>query len=287
LSTREQNPLPELLESGRGGDRLRVRARVPAELACFAGHFPGRPLLPGVLQLAWVVRLAQQELGVAQPVAAVEALKFRTPLLPEQEFELSLEVKPSALRFWFRAGEDEVSSGRLRLDPKLAQHAPQPAGLTGGPDGLPLRLPHAGDMRLLDDVLSHDRDLGVTLCRARVREATPLYADGRAPAWLALEWMAQAMAAQGGLEADPAAPPRRGFLVGARRLELRTRGFLAGERLWVRARHQRGETGFVVCDCAVGSGPPPGSEAQTAGSALAVAALKAWVEADAGESATR
>lgn len=276
---------PQLLASQREGDSLRIRARVPRDLPYFDGHFPGHPLLPGFVQLDWVLQLAREQGLVSEPVAAVEALKFRAQLTPELEFELHLEKTSSGLRFAYRSAEGELSSGRLRFDPGLTQHSPATMPPAESAAGLPLRIPQTGRMRVLGGVTEHGA--GVTLCDARISDATPLCSQGRAPAWLALELMAQAMAAQGALAAGSAAPPRRGFLVGARRIELRTLGFASGELLWVRARHLRGDTGFIVCECSLGTGAPPRSDEQAHESALALGALKAWVEPSAVESATR
>ena len=280
---------PQPLELVRETDALRLRARVPRDLACFDGHFPGHPVLPGLFQLHWVLTLAEQELGLADPPCALEALKFRRLLLPGDEFSLRVERGAAGLRFQFEALPEGAASasGRVRLDAALLGHeaepAPSPPDASAAP---PLRIPQQGAMRLLERVLAHAPP--VTLCEALVRETTPLVAAGRAPAFLALELLAQGMAAQGAL-ATELSPDRRAFLAGARRLELRTRHFTVGERLWVRVRHQRGETGFVVADCTLGVGADPGSDEEAARRALASGALTAYVEAERGDdqSATR
>lgn len=269
---------PELLDLRREGPSLRARARVPKDLVYLAGHFPGYPVLPGFVELDWVLGLAREQLALAEPLAAIEALKFRSLLLPGAEFELCLEPTAAGLRFALASSEGDVASGRLRFAADLPQHVPQPQAQTGSATQLPLLLPQTGTMRLLERVISDGQ--GVTLCAARIGAATPLCREGRAPAWLAVELLAQAMAAQGGLAAG-AARVRRGFLVGARRIELRTRGFVSGEALWVRAQHLRGETGFVVCECALGSGDPPSEAVSARERALAWGPLKAFVEAPA------
>lgn len=276
---------PERLELRPEASRLELRARVPEDLVYLEGHFPGHPLVPGFVQLAWALELAHEQLGCDAPPARIEALKYRSFLAPGAVFDLALEASGDRLRFAYRCAGEEISSGRLRLDPALAQHRPLPrraTSTTSDVRDLPLRLPQTGRMRVIDAVASHDA--GVTLCDARIGGATPLLRGGRAPASLALELLGQAMAAQGGLEAGAAA--RRAFLVGARRIELRTRGFLAGERLWVRAEHLRGESGFVVAECSLGTGDPPGSRAAARERALAWGPLTAWVEASASGSAT-
>lgn len=269
---------PELLDLRREGASLHGRARVPKDLVYLEGHFPGHPVLPGFVELDWVLGLAREQLALSEPLAAIEALKFRSLLLPGSEFELRIEPTAAGMRFAFASSDGDVASGRLRFAADVPQHAPQPQAHTGSAPELPLLLPQTGAMRLLERVISDEQ--GVTLCAARIGVGTPLCREGRAPAWLAVELLAQAMAAQGAL-AGGAARERRGFLVGARRIELRTRGFVSGEALWVRAQHLRGETGFVVCECALGSGDPPSEAASARERALAWGPLKAYVEAPA------
>jgi predicted hotdog family 3-hydroxylacyl-ACP dehydratase len=257
------SPPPELWEVEVAGPRLSASARVPADLPHFAGHFPGEPLLPGVVQLEWALALASERLGLGGAPCALEALKFREPLRPGQAFELRLEAR-SGLRFELESEGRGIASGRVRCDPAPAQHAPEPLP-EPSPGDLPLRLPHAGAMRCIERVLAHDGPS--TLCRAAVPAASPFCTGGVAPAWLALELLAQGMAAQGGVIAADAG--LRGMLVGARRVELRTRGFAAGEALWVHVQHLRGEIGFVLAECALGVGELPASAVDASVAALA------------------
>ena len=54
----------------------------------FAGHFPGRPIVPGVMLLDWVLREAARALGRAPAQIRVREAKFFTPLAPAQRAEL-------------------------------------------------------------------------------------------------------------------------------------------------------------------------------------------------------
>lgn len=133
-------------------------------------------------------------------------------------------------------------------------------------------LPHAGPMRLLRRVLAHAED--ETLCEAAVEDAA-LFAqdDGSVPAWLALEWMAQCIAAHGGLLARARAePPRPGLLVGSRRVLLGADAFPAGARLRVRARHAAGDARLLAFDCNVADGED--------GAALAEARINVYIPDD-------
>jgi predicted hotdog family 3-hydroxylacyl-ACP dehydratase len=247
---------------------------VPAAPELFEGHFPGDPILPGFVQLDWVLGLARAELGALAPPAALEGLRFRSPLRPGQEFDLRIDASPGRLVFELGTGGREISFGRLSLDPALAQHRAEAAAPVDA-GAWPLRLPHAGRMRLLERVLGHEA--GATVCEALVTASTPLVEAGRAPAWLALELLAQAMAAHGGLAAQGTAAGRRGYLVGVRRVELRTRSFAVGERLWARAEQGRGAAELVAFECALGGGAPPRDAADAHARALARGSLRAYL----------
>ena len=89
--------------------------RVPADHPAFAGHFPGRPIVPGVVLLDRVVQLAQQVQG--GPVAGwqVTQVKFLSPCGPDDLLEFA--VRDSArggLAFSVRCGDREVAAGQLQ-----------------------------------------------------------------------------------------------------------------------------------------------------------------------------
>lgn len=115
-------------------------------------------------------------------------------------------------------------------------------------------VPHAGPMRLVARVLAHAPS--GTRC-ALDPAASELFrdADGRIPGWVALEWMAQCIAAHGGLVARAAGrPPSPGMLVGARRLELAQSAFTPGDPLEVEARFAGAAGALASFECALRSG---------------------------------
>jgi len=107
-------------------------------------------------------------------------------------------------------------------------------------------LPHAGRMLLLRGVLEHD---GVaTACEARPTPESWL-ADGTGgvPAWLALEYMAQCVAAHESLVGREAgARAGGGLLVGADALELRVERIPCDRTLRVSTRRVKGRAGIGV-----------------------------------------
>ncbi|MDD2733068.1 MAG: hypothetical protein PHF56_03940 [Desulfuromonadaceae bacterium] len=51
----------------------------------FAGHFPGHPILPAIVEILTVVSLVSEHTGCRQHLIAVEDAKFLNPVLPNQE----------------------------------------------------------------------------------------------------------------------------------------------------------------------------------------------------------
>ncbi len=109
----------ELLDEREVDGAWTLRLRLPPELAHFAGHFPGAPVLPGVLQVQWALALAAPRLGITPRCREMEALKFQRLLRPgdEVELELRLDAARGKLHFAYRIDGTHCSSGRLRVEP--------------------------------------------------------------------------------------------------------------------------------------------------------------------------
>jgi len=107
-------------------------------------------------------------------------------------------------------------------------------------------IPHCGESILLDRVLKHDGDSTTT--RVIVRSQRWLRRrDGSVASWLAIEYMAQCIAAHEGMlaRADGRVLPL-GFLVGVKRLRLGAPRFDRDEELRVWTRRIRGRPGLGV-----------------------------------------
>ena len=84
---------PERLDEHRTASSVKRRCRVPGDLSCFSGHFPGLPIVPGVLQFDWVMDLATELLPVKAVLATIKSIKFIAPLGPNDEFEITVSVE--------------------------------------------------------------------------------------------------------------------------------------------------------------------------------------------------
>ena len=87
-----------------------------AELDYFRGHFPGAPILAGVVQLDWAVKYAQQHLGMHGEVKDIEVLKFQVVMTPELELTLALvKKKDDKFGFSYHSEKGQHASGRIVL----------------------------------------------------------------------------------------------------------------------------------------------------------------------------
>jgi 3-hydroxyacyl-[acyl-carrier-protein] dehydratase len=89
-----------------------------ADHPVFPGHFPGRPIVPGVLLLDWAQAAIEAQLG--QNVQALAEAKFHSPATPADVLELDFEVGASAVRFEIRSAARKIASGRFPLPPSTA-----------------------------------------------------------------------------------------------------------------------------------------------------------------------
>lgn len=88
--------------------------RVPVDHPAFAGHFPGHPIVPGVVLLDRVMQLAVESTGAAAGGWQVTQAKFLSPCGPGDELRFSLrDGARGALAFSVLCGGREVATGSL------------------------------------------------------------------------------------------------------------------------------------------------------------------------------
>jgi 3-hydroxyacyl-[acyl-carrier-protein] dehydratase len=89
--------------------------RVAAQHPSLVGHFPGRPVVPGVLLLDLIVAAAEQGLGRSLALAAAPQVKFQHPLLPEQTAQLTYTLLAERLVFEVKCESRLLARGVLIL----------------------------------------------------------------------------------------------------------------------------------------------------------------------------
>lgn len=102
----------------RDGQRAEARLSFPPDSDVFHGHFPNMPVLPGVVQIDWVMRMSEQCFGIARPAAADFQVKFSRIIRPGVVLTLNLELDPAhrRLTFEYRDGAQIMSSGRVKIE---------------------------------------------------------------------------------------------------------------------------------------------------------------------------
>lgn len=99
-------------------DALAAAFELPAGHPCFDGHFPGRPILPGIAHLALAVA-TRSAVGLDAPLRGVRDVRFTAAISPGDRVEVSLLAGGSAdtQRFELRREGTLLSSGMLLLGP--------------------------------------------------------------------------------------------------------------------------------------------------------------------------
>ena len=91
-----------------------VTLDIPADHAAFAGHFPGRPLVPGVVLLDEMLHSIANACGVTPSSCTIFAAKFLSAAQPGEALQLAFEPgNNERLRFTIRAPDRVVASGVL------------------------------------------------------------------------------------------------------------------------------------------------------------------------------
>ncbi len=123
---RERDPTAadrlEVLDEIRGDDFLERESEVPTDLSCLPGHFPDRPVVPGIQQLDWAMELAADLLGEPLELEEIEQLKLIAPLGPGARFRIRVSTaartpasSPTRIDFRLFSGRTEYARGRVRL----------------------------------------------------------------------------------------------------------------------------------------------------------------------------
>lgn len=94
-------------------------------LSVFDGHFPKTPILPGVAQLDWVLRLGHTCFDLPKTFVRLEALKFVSPVVPGTKLYVSLQRKAKPM-------EPDLSVLLFRLYSQPGDDASQAATEHGG-----------------------------------------------------------------------------------------------------------------------------------------------------------
>lgn len=96
-------------------DEVQLTLHVHPQLRWFEGHFPGLPLLPGVVQTAWVVEFARQYFSMPPQFRYMSNMKFMRFIMPDTSVVLRLRysAEKGELSFEYREAGQLCASGRM------------------------------------------------------------------------------------------------------------------------------------------------------------------------------
>ena len=97
---------------------------VPADHPSLPGHFPGSPVVPGVVVLEGVLKAFELWQQHGARVACLRQVKFHAPLLPADCAEVLLDLEGDVLSFRVSRGEQPVAQGVFTLAQGAAQAVP-------------------------------------------------------------------------------------------------------------------------------------------------------------------
>lgn len=100
---------------------------IPADHPALPGHFPGHPIVPGVVLLDHAIDAIGAALNRPMQAWRLSAAKFLSPARPGVALDLDFDAAAGgAIRFTVRAGKRDVASGTL----SLAQATVSPAAVS-------------------------------------------------------------------------------------------------------------------------------------------------------------
>lgn len=194
----------------------------------FHGHFPGDPILPGVIQLLRAEDAIDP--SHARSIRSLSRLKFQRAIRPSDHTTLSISpgsISPGSKEHEYRfahTNQDAVvcSSGQLSfLQSAASPQKANPSALTDDREYPPFAafMPHREPMLWLDRMLSHTRERVVV---ERTLHCDHIgVQDGRASNAIAMELFAQAASAHFGFLAHTEGGGQLGgALLGTRRIDI-------------------------------------------------------------------
>ena len=106
---------PRFLGHRRQDGSVIVELAVPEDLPLFAGHFPGAPILPGVILISWAATCAEAYLGWRGDSRGIDHLKFNAAVWPRETLQLTLSLTPTGgVKFEFQAAGKAKAAGVFR-----------------------------------------------------------------------------------------------------------------------------------------------------------------------------
>ena len=94
----------------------------PSDHPALAGHFPGNPVVPGVVILEAVREVALEAYAATNPTVfggaqllSIRQVKFLSLLRPDQEIRIEITMDGDVVRFRCLRGTDTIATGEMTI----------------------------------------------------------------------------------------------------------------------------------------------------------------------------
>lgn len=115
------------LSDDRPAGVLQWRTRIGTDHPALPGHFPGNPVVPGVVLITEVLRAARALIDPELSVRGLPSVKFLAPVLPGEPLRIVLEpAADGRVRFTVQRDSDDrresVATGLMQCDATRPEH---------------------------------------------------------------------------------------------------------------------------------------------------------------------
>lgn len=88
-----------------------IQLEIASDHPAFAGHFPGQPIVPGVVLLDLAQQAIQHASG--EELVGLQQAKFHSPVKPGEPLVLEYQSMETAIRFEISSGTRKVADGKF------------------------------------------------------------------------------------------------------------------------------------------------------------------------------
>lgn len=116
----DSRKFPQTLNLDMTHEGVRLELKVPEDLLYFPDHFADYPILPGVVQLAWVEHFGKLFFVIDKAFSQMEVVKFTQVIQPGDQLTLTLDWNPATGKLYFNFSSERGahSSGRMVYEGK-------------------------------------------------------------------------------------------------------------------------------------------------------------------------
>ncbi|TQV87861.1 AMP-binding protein [Aliikangiella coralliicola] len=109
---------PEVVEVIKEDSTMQLVLDINEKLQAFEGHFDSVPIIPGVVQIQWVIEFTKRYFSELNSIEVnrMDAIKYQHVIQPNCKISLRVEHKQGKLWFAFESDGKKHSSGKLVIE---------------------------------------------------------------------------------------------------------------------------------------------------------------------------